>query len=98
MMPYFFDWRHSGCLIILPEHLAAGLPRFQLGQRVKSHFTDEHGVYRGCDRGVVVGMSMLHYHASREPLYMILWLEMPTAPWLALPSLQEELESYLEAD
>lgn len=98
MMPYFFDWQHSGCMVVLPNDLAAGLPRFQLGQRVKSHFTDEHGVYRGCDRGVVVGVNVLHRRLSDEPLYLVAWLEMPTAPWLALPSLEEELESYLEAD
>jgi hypothetical protein len=74
------------------------MPRYQLGQPVRSHWTDEHGVYRGCDRGVVVGVNLLHYRLSDEPLYLVLWLEMPTAPWLTLPSLQEELESYLEAD
>lgn len=97
-MPYFFSSSSPGCLIVLPSDLAAGLPRFQLGQRVKSHFTDDDGVYRGCDRGVVVGVQVLHCRLSTEPLYSVLWLEMPTAPWLALPSLQEELESYLEPD
>ena len=97
-MPYFFRSGAASCLVVLSSDLAAGLPRFQLGQRVKSHWTDEHGVYRGCDRGVVVGVNVLHDHASREPLYAILWLEMPTTPWLVLPSLQEKLESHLEAD
>lgn len=98
MMPYFFDFERGSCLIFLAEHLPPGLPRFQLGQSVRSHWTDDEGFYRGCDRGVVVGVSLLHSSASDEPLYQILWLEMPTSPWVALPSLQEELESYLEAD
>jgi hypothetical protein len=93
MMPYFFCGRCGGLLLTLPA-----LPRFALGQSVRSHYTDEEGVYQGLDRGVVVGVQLLYEGLSREPLYSVWWLEMPSAPYVTLPHLSEALESELEAD
>jgi hypothetical protein len=98
MMPYFFCGRCGGPLLTLPARYQAVLPRFALGQTVRSHFTDDQGFYHGCDRGVVVGVQVVHEGLSSEPLYSIWWLEMPTAPYIDLPHVSGVLESDLEAD
>ena len=98
MMTQLFCWQLQSCLATFASRYAQILPKYQLGQPVKCHFTDDDGIYYGCDRGIVIGVLAVHEGHSPQPVYFVWWLEMGTAPYLTLPHVSEILESDLEAD
>lgn len=98
MMQQFSCGRRNCCLLTFGSSYAQVMPKYQLGQPVKIHFTDDAGHYYGCDRGIVVGVLAVHEGLSSEPVYAVWWLDMPTAPYVVLPHVSEVLESDLEAD
>lgn len=93
------DCSQHGCwLINLSKRLSIPRPKFLLGEAVRSHYTNDLGVYLGCDHGIVVGLVWSPPNYASGWWYRVLLHQIETSPHLRTPFLEELHEESLEPD